>query len=121
MVVTTPLHNSTQDECVTFEFYDYRHIRDTTAGLSVYALYENSDEKLLWTTKQARCNKPINSICSGWTNIEFRLPVGEYSVKFEATVGMKDLSDMAINNVIVNNIRDCQSLAQLPTGNSKLL
>ena len=115
LVVTTPLHNSTQDECMTFEFYDFRLYLDNVAKLSVYALYRNDDRELLWTNGAMKC-------CGtyfGWTKEEVRLPAGEFKVIFEATVGLKHSSDMAIDNVNVMDIRDCKSIKGLDKRNGK--
>ena len=121
LVVTTPLHNSTQDECMTFEFYHFHHDLETTAKLSVYALYRNDDKKLLWMNRAMKCEQRNIVVCSKWTKEEVRLPAGEYNVIFEATVGMKHLSDMAIDNVNVVDIRDCKSIEGLDKRNGKFL
>ena len=125
LAVTTPLHNSTQDECMTFEFYDFHHVLETTAKLSVYALYSNYDKKLLWRHETLPCEEAnVNDpwpFCSKWTKEEVRLPAGEYNVIFEATVGMNHFSDMAIDNVNVMDIRDCKSIEGLDKRNGKFL
>ena len=121
LVVTTPLHNSTQDECMTFEFYDFRYVRDNVAKLSVYALFRNYDRELLWMNGPIKC-EPANVLgCSKWTKEEVRLPAGEYNVIFEATVGLRDASDMAIDNVNLLDIRDCKSIEGLDKRNGKFL
>ena len=121
VVVTTPLHNATQDECMTFEFYDFRHVLDNVAKLSVYALYRNHDKKLLWMNGPMKCQMGGLPFCSKWTKEEVRLPAGEFNVIFEATVGLKQWYDMAIDNVNVVDIRDCKSIEGLVERNGKFL
>ena len=95
-----------------FAYYVNFEKTDSSAALSVFVdftesglvkqhLVTISEHYVIWDTIEMKNLKADNN---GWKYVAVLLPIGKYTVVFEATCGLPFESNVAIDNVLLKNV-----------------